>query len=69
MSTPISTPVRGQVKAILAGLTTGVGALATAALDGQIVMVEWLVAAGLAIGAYGAVFGVSQPAPAPVDQP
>lgn len=45
-------------KAILAGLIAGVGVLTTASLDEQIVLHEWLVAAGATLVAIGGVYQV-----------
>lgn len=61
MSRPTSTPVREQVKAILSGVITGLGTLATALADGAVTPLEWTFVALSAVTAYGTVYGVRQP--------
>jgi hypothetical protein len=65
MGGPTSTPVREQVKAVAGGVLAGLGALGTALADGAVTPLEWVLVATAAVGIYGAVFGVPQPAPLP----
>lgn len=48
----------GMAKALLAGLTAGVGAIATAAIDDKITPGEWWAGAAAALVALGLVYGV-----------
>lgn len=57
----MTTP-REQAKAITSGVVAGLGALVTALADQSVTPLEWAVVAFAAAGAYGAVYGVGQPA-------
>lgn len=45
-------------KAIMAGLTAGLGALGTALVDGHVDATEWVVVAAAIVSALGFVWGV-----------
>lgn len=57
--------IREQAKAITSGVLAGLGSLATALADQQVTQLEWVLVASAAIAAYGAVYGVGQPASLP----
>jgi hypothetical protein len=54
--------IREQAKAITGGVVAGLTALGTALADGSVSQLEWTLVALAAVVAYGAVFGVRQPA-------
>jgi hypothetical protein len=60
----MATP-REQAKAITGGVLAGLGALGTALADGAVTPLEWVLVASAAVGIYGAVYGIPQPAPLP----
>jgi hypothetical protein len=59
------TPVREQVKAITGGVLAGLIALGTALVDSGVTPLEWVLVAVAAVGTYGGVYGIPQPAPLP----
>jgi hypothetical protein len=50
--------MREQAKAVVSGVTAGLGALVTALADGAVAPLEWAVVALAAVSAYGLVYGV-----------
>lgn len=55
------TKIREQVKAIVAGLVAGVGALGTALADSSVTAQEWTTVAVAALVAYQGVYWLKQP--------
>jgi hypothetical protein len=50
-------------KAVMGGLTSGLGALGTALADGQVTAVEWVLVAAALVAGLGFVWGVPNAKP------
>lgn len=57
--------LKEQAKAVTSGVVAGLGALVTALADQSLSPLEWAVVGLAAASAYGAVYGIRQPASLP----
>lgn len=54
--------LREQLKAITGGVLAGLLSLGGALADGQVIPLEWVAVAVAAVGTYGGVYRIKQPA-------